>query len=476
MGRFSWSVSLTALVLSACGRFHYDASALDAGLDARGPDADLDAFGPDAPIDAPLAVDAAAPIDTADLDAATDAFAPDAFACSGTDRVVDGRCVPFVSQLDLDDDGFGDLVIGAQNAPTMAAGAAFFYRGSPTGPTRFGAFRAANPDERVGFTTLDAHDVNGDGTDDVIVSGHNYMFGQAYVFHGGSSPIDVSVATLGYPEATQFGQFMAALGDRDGDGFAEVVVAEDGSDRAHLFEGVDATGLPIRPIVTFSPPSLLDLTSGDVDGDGRVDLLVRGVNGADGRVFVYRSTLMSSSLPAPTIAAAAGTTYTSFTTAHLTGGATADLVVGTSNGEMLVYRGGAGGPSTTPSATISAPSGATGFAAIVRNVGDLDHDGDDDLAVAENLADATRVFVYLGQSAAPFALEGRAITLPPASGRTRVSLGASDVDGDGEAEVIVGDPLRQHVYCYTDPTGARTLAFDLEDTSATSFGFSVASR
>jgi hypothetical protein len=50
------------------------------------------------------------------------------------------------------------------------------------------------------------------------------------------------------------------------------------------------------------------------------------------------------------------------------------------------------------------------------------------------------------------------------------------VDGDGLAELVVGDPTRQHVYLYADPMGSPSLAYDLSDPSATAFGFSVASR
>lgn len=467
MHRIAWVAPVT-LVLSACGRIGYGSSApLDGGLDAD-LDADLDAFGPDAFAPDAGGPDAGPALDAASIDAALDAFAPDAFTCAGTDRIVDGRCVPFVSQLDFDDDGFGDLVIGAQNAPPMAAGVAFFYRGTATGPVRVAAFRAGNADERVGFTTIDAHDVNGDDIDDVIVSGHNFSFGQAYAFHGGSSPIETSVATLSYPEAMQFGQFMTALSG------GAVVIGEDGSNRAHFFQGMPGTGLPIRPSMTFSPPSLLQLASGDVNGDGQRDLIVIGANGVDGRVFVYHAPLGDPPVATTTIDAPPGVTFTGIATAHL-GGVGEDLVLGTSAGTMLVYLGAGDGLTAVPT-VVAAPAGVPGFASILANLGDVDRDGDDELAVAADLADATRVFVYLGQRASPYAVEGRAVTLPAATGRTRVALGATDVDGDGEIELVIGDPLRQHVYWHDDPLGAQTLEHDVADPASSSFGFSIASR
>jgi hypothetical protein len=478
---------VVALASSAgCGRIDYDAqdagrdldatSALDValpdapGLDAPLPDAVLtllDAPLPDAPLlDAPL-LDAPAP------DAA---LAPDAFACPPGERLVMGRCVPPVRQLDLDGDGIGDLVIGAQQAPPSAQGAAFFYRGSATGPVLIDTFRTGNADERVGFAVVDAHDTNGDRLDDVIVSGHNFGAGSAYVFHGGSASYATATSRLTATPSSEFGQFLCGLGDVTGDAWADVVVAEDGAARLHLFRGRDV-GLLTTPSATLTAPDLQQIgDGGDVDGNGRGDVVLRGVTGTEGHLYVYLSLTSAPAMPSLTIRAGAGATYTGLASARLDPDAAADVVVGTSDGTVRVHRGSATGPSAAASATLATPMGASAFGTVIANVGDLDADGDDELAIASDVGGAATVHVYAGQDADPFATRATSIPLPSAAGRTRLSLGAADVDGDGLAELVVGDPTRQHVYLYADPMGSPSLAYDLSDPSATAFGFSVASR
>lgn len=473
---------MVALASSAgCGRIDYDArdagrsldatSALDValpdapGLDAPLPDAVLTLL--DAPLpDAPL-LDAPAP------DAA---LAPDAFACPPGERLVMGRCVPPVRQLDLDGDGIGDLVIGAQQAPPSAQGAAFFYRGSATGPVLIDTFRTGNADERVGFAVIDAHDTNGDRLDDVIVSGHNFGAGSAYVFHGGSASYATATSRLTATPSSEFGQFLCGLGDVTGDAWADVVVAEDGAARLHLFRGRDI-GLLTTPSSTLTAPDLQQIgDGGDVDGDGRGDVVLRGVTGTEGHLYVYVSLASAPTMPSVTIRAGAGVTYTGLASARLDPDAAADVVVGTSDGTVRVHRGSATGPSAAVSATLATPMGASAFGTVIANVGDLDADGDDELAIASDVGGAATVHVYAGQNTDPFATRATSIPLPAAAGRTRLSLGAADVDGDGLAELVVGDPTRQHVYLYADPMGSPSLAYDLADPSATAFGFSVASR
>lgn len=465
---------------AGCGRLDYDP--LDAG---RGSDAasTLDVALPDAPgLDAPLPdavtlLDAPLP-DAPLLDAPTPdvVLAPDAFMCPPAERLVMGRCVPPVRQLDFDGDGIGDLVVGAQLAPPSAQGAAFFYRGSASGPVLVDTFRAGNADERVGFAVLDAHDTNGDRLDDVIVSGHNFGAGSAYVFHGGSASYAAATARLTASPSSEFGQFLCGLGDVTGDAWADVVVAEDGSGRVHLFRGRDV-GIVTMPSVTLTAPDLQQIgDGGDLDASGTGDVVLRGVTGTEGHLYIYLSLTGAPTMPSVTIRAGSGITYTGLASARLDADAAADLVVGTSDGSVRVHRGGASGPETTISGALVTPPGASSFGTVIANVGDLDADGDDELAIASDVGGTTAVHVYRGQPSSPFAARATSITLPSAAARTRVVLGAADVDGDGLAEIVIGDPTRQHVYLYADPLGSPSLAYDLSDASATAFGFSVASR
>lgn len=458
------------LLLSACGRIGYatHGEADAGGLDAPLPDAAL----PDAPgLDAPIVVPDAA------LDAPlelVDAAGPDAStACAaGTHRVA-GRCVPF--ELDLDGDGFGDVVVGAQNAPPSAQGAAFFYLGSPTGPMPAGVFRSGNADERIGFTLLDAQDTNADGFDDILVSGHNFGSGQAYVFLGGSRAYATPGSMLTASPSSEFSQFMADVGDLDGDGTDDVAAAEDGAARVHLFRGSAGAGLLTTPSVTFTAPDLQRITSGDVSGDGLSDLVLRGVTGARGHLHVYvRTGTGFAASPITIPAPGASMTLLGVDVVALDGDDSADIVAGASDGTLLVYRGGALSTTSVPDLVYGSDPDFAALGATVAAVGDLDHDGFEDVAVAADVGTTTGVVVFRGGGAT--LARGPSITLPAASGRTSVTLGATDIDGDGEAELVVGDPLRQHVYFYASPLGTPSLAYDLSEPTETSFGNAIATR
>lgn len=458
-----------------CGRAHYDTPSMDAALDATGLDARsmdaptldaaLDASGLDAPpIDAGRGADA-----PSNDSSGADAPGPDAFRCPLGARVVGTACVPVVQQLDLDGDGYGDLVVGAQDAAPSAQGAAFFYRGSPTGPVAAGTFRAGNADERVGFTVIDAHDTNGDDLDDVLVSGHNFGSGQAYVILGGAGPFDSAAGMLTAAPSSEFSQFMTSLGDLNGDGDDDVAVAEDGAARVHVFRSTGA-GLEPTPSFTFTAPDLLRIEAGDVSGDGLADIVLRGTD----HFHVYFASGASYPGPVRTTGAPAGGTFTGLAVANLDGDGNEDVVVGATDGALRIYRGPispGGGP------VVVAPiAGTTILGAFVENVGDLDHDGHDDVAVTADLAAGASVQVFLGRATPPYLEHTTTIALPsPATARTTIALGATDLDGDGAAELVIGDPALRHAYVYDDPTGSPSLEHDLTDT-ASSFGFSVATR
>jgi hypothetical protein len=129
----------------------------------------------------------------------------------------------------------------------------------------------------------------------------------------------------------------------------------------------------------------------------------------------------------------------------------ADLVVGaagtgTSAGTVYVYRGGAGGLSSSPSATIASPLGDNwSFGTSVAGVGDVDGDGYADILVgasgSEGLAHPGAVLLFRGSPAGPVT-PGTVISSPggtnaPYGFGVQVA-GAGDVNGDGYADIAVG--------------------------------------
>src|SRR5262249_2568496 len=122
----------------------------------------------------------------------------------------------------------------------------------------------------TGGVDVASGDVNGDGVDDVIAVAQNGGNGHVKVFDGATGSLIQSY--LGMPNAV--GSVSAPAGDVDGDGKADVIVAGStgGDTMIKAFSG--ATGaqlLEIDPHPGFH--GQLSLAAGDVDGDGKADVI-----------------------------------------------------------------------------------------------------------------------------------------------------------------------------------------------------------
>jgi len=195
---------------------------------------------------------------------------------------------------DLDGDGIGDLIAGADETDANGlfhAGSAFVFSGGTGVPLfRFDGLEAG---DFMGGSVASARDVNGDGFDDLIVgavfAAPNGLAdaGSAFVFSGATgAPIH---RFDGLSAGERLGNAVAGAGDVDGDGFDDLVVgavfASPGglqyAGSAFVFSG--ATGTILFRCDGLKAGDRLGNSvagAGDVDGDGFDDVVV-GAPGAD---------------------------------------------------------------------------------------------------------------------------------------------------------------------------------------------------
>jgi hypothetical protein len=143
---------------------------------------------------------------------------------------------------DVDGDGFGDVIVGAEmhDSGHGQEGGAFLFRGSATGiangnPTTAATrFESNQADASLGSSAATAGDVNGDGYADVIVGAYSYDgaqtdTGAAFVFLGSASgiadgnPTNAAAKIEADVAGAWLGTSVASAGDVNGDGFADVV-------------------------------------------------------------------------------------------------------------------------------------------------------------------------------------------------------------------------------------------------------------
>jgi hypothetical protein len=152
-----------------------------------------------------------------------------------------------------------------------ATSGTFLYLGGPDGPS-------SSPIELPsrGTVIACAGDVDGDGLADIVLGpGVSIVFGDA-------SGVFSTPTTLAEPSGNTgdgFGNSVAAAGDIDGDGFADLLVgapSEDGSTgRAYVYLG-SASGPAAAPIEIDGASDFGSSVAGagDVNGDGFADVLV----------------------------------------------------------------------------------------------------------------------------------------------------------------------------------------------------------
>ena len=387
---------------------------------------------------------------------------------------------------DVNGDGFADVLVGApyHDGGQTDSGRAFLYHGSPTGPSTIPDWMTSGSQAgELHGVVAGAGDVNGDGYADVIVGAPGFTNGEANegrvaVYLGSAAGLSATpVFTAEGNQATAaFGAAVAGAGDVNGDGFSDVLIGAPNFDNPEINEGGafvffgSAAGPAGAPWTAESNQASALLGSsvagaGDVNGDGYSDVLVgipywdQGATTDRGQVLVYHGSLTgppaapNRTLTPPTPQASARFGQALAGAGDVNGDGYSDVLVGSpgyDNGPTVdagrgeLFLGGVGGVSFTAVWTQTGPQFGGGFGQSVAGAGDVNADGYADWLVGEpyrdgGAADSGQVTLYQG-SATPASPSAQALSGPPQA-NARHGMGvasAGDVNGDGLADVLLG--------------------------------------
>ena len=363
---------------------------------------------------------------------------------------------------DIDGDGSMDAVVGGPflDQGDGVTGVLAVHSGR-TGDVLFEV--VGQPGDYLGFSMATAGDVDRDGTADVVAGAtQSNGTGRAFVYSGASGAV---LHTLeGEAAGDEFGSAVAAAGDVDGDGHADVLVgahrADVGEDvdtgRAYVFSGSD--GSVIR---TFDGPGAGSLFGsgagfvGDLDGDGVADPFVgareagpelRGrayaINGATGATLHELGGGATSRDVGWFFVGGVGD-VTGDGITDLYAGDFTDEALGANTGKIHVFSGADGSTVFEQAGTSDNQGLGPG-----RGAGDVDGDGIPDVVAGSYLSSdgasgAGKINIFSGADGSVL----RTITSLTAGEQFGFdAVGIGDVNGDGAVDLLASAAEGDTVY------------------------------
>jgi hypothetical protein len=415
-----------------------------------------------------------------------------------------GNCVSNAG--DLNDDGYGDIIIGAPYYDNGEAdeGGAFAYYGSPSGLSTAPDWSAEGDEVEFWFgrSVAGAGDVNGDGFDDVLVGVTTYVHclpgeGAAFLFYGDGPalPTGPDWAVVGGQASAEFGYSSSSAGDVNGDGYDDVIIGAYLYDNGETDEGQALVyyGGPFGPAIASDWTAESDQagawfgrsvsSAGDVNGDGYDDVIVgaptydRGETN-EGVAFVYCGSDTGLSTTPDWIADCnqAGAYFGAAVSSagDVNDDGYDDVIVGayaydggeTDEGRAFVYHGSASGLSNTAVWAAQINQSDAEFGRSVSSAGDVNGDGYDDVIVGafayeSGEANEGAAFVYHGSASGLSGTADWTAQSDQADAFFGCSVsGAGDVNGDGYGDVVVG------AYLYDNGETNEGCAFGYEGSAS----------
>lgn len=287
-------------------------------------------------------------------------------------------------------------------------------------------FTGAVTGDQFGWVAENIGDITGDGVNDLVITapgndtgGTNR--GRVYVYNGVTGAL-VFPPIGGTLNGGRFGDSVNAAGDVDGDGVPDIIIGASTSSlsrgRVAVHSGADGSEIHVWLGEVTSDRLGFDVSGlGDIDGDGRSDLLI-GAIGHD--------------------------------------------TAGTSAGRAYVYSGMTG----ALICSIDGEGAGDAFGSGVAAVGDLDDDGIPDFVVAAQsygptaTAGTGRAYVYSGADClVPGPMTPMFVLNPLPSPAAQFGQwfvdGGHDVDNDGTPDIYISDYSANRAYVFSGATGAQ---------------------
>ncbi|HZH35826.1 MAG TPA: FG-GAP-like repeat-containing protein, partial [Flavisolibacter sp.] len=313
-------------------------------------------------------------------------------------------------------------------------------------PERLDSLFEVNP------AALAASDLDGDGQPDLVVT--NRSANQVTIRRNTGNPGKISFAPrLQFPTGNSPAGI--AIADLDGDGKADIVVANSSGNTLSVLKNKSVVDtISFFPKIDLAAGSLpFYCAIGDVDGDGKPDILC--TNAVSNTLSVFRNTSSAGNLQfSPKIDFPTGSDPAGLVLVDLDGDGVQEIAVANENGASIsVYRN----RSTAGTFLLDTKVDfANTFRPTTLFAADIDDDGKTDLVAGSG--NAAVFTVVKNRTAGGNLLLDPAVHFPTGHGASQtISLG--DVDGDGKIDVAANHYLYTQVSLIRNESVADTLRF-----------------
>ena len=315
---------------------------------------------------------------------------------------------------DVNRDGHADILAARVDAGNLSV-----YLGDGRGkftPSTGSPFAAGHSPADITLA-----DFNEDGLTDLAIANHETTYATILLGDGTGGfapalPPRITVPSRPHPHGV-------AAGDFDGDRHADLAIESWQENAVLIFKGNGKAGFTMEPMrLTVGRTPYWKLRAGDLNGDGRADLVTTNTEGGSVSVPCSSQPISTARVPfAVAIGDINGDRRPDLVIAHRSGGPDRSLDGVT---VLLGNDDCAFGP---------APSLQAGTSPTAVAVGDIDGDGIGDVAVA-NMG-GNNVTVLLGSRTGLRPAAGS----PVAVGEGPSGIAAVDLNGDGKADIVTGN-------------------------------------
>lgn len=350
------------------------------------------------------------------------ARAQSSFAASVNYPLASGATPLGVAVADVNGDGRPDVVTGNQGTDNVGV---LLGQASPAGTLGSPLYYSTGTGSLLRPTGVAVGDLNADGRPDIVAVNQNA--GTVAVLLNSATAPGTFLAAVTYATGGSTPNLLR-LADLDADGRLDIVVGNTQGNNLGVLLASATTPGTFRAVATYTVGSPLGIAIGDVNRDGRPDVVVAGYGTTGGVNVLLGSATTPGTLGSPA-------TYSSG------GNPTVDVALGDTNGDGYLDIVASNANSNSVAVLAGTATGTFGTATTYPVVGepnllalaDLNGDGRLDITVANRTTGTVSV---LTGRAAPVGTFAAAVTYAVGNNGGPLALTVADLNGDSRRDVV----------------------------------------